>query len=162
MAEQAPRSAELLEQVARHEEEQVGYVRELLERSPDARVSDVDLAARIMANTVELLVHKLIAGPEPVDLPAFEAELAALLVRYATAGSERTSGLRRPVGCPGGAGCQVADITGRVVIDPVPWTEPAREATKTGTGGAVQPGSRRFPGLVPRRGRAGRRDRPRV
>ncbi|MBB1156244.1 MULTISPECIES: TetR/AcrR family transcriptional regulator [Amycolatopsis] len=98
LADQAPRSAELLEQVARYEEERVASVRELLERSPETRVSNVDMAARIVVNTVELLVHKLIAGPEPLDLPAFEDELTAMLTRYATAGSERSSGLGRPVG----------------------------------------------------------------
>ncbi|GAA1033138.1 MULTISPECIES: TetR/AcrR family transcriptional regulator [Amycolatopsis] len=92
MAEQAPRSAELLEQVARYEEERVAYVRGLLE--PEADVSNVDLAARIVVNTVELLVHKMIAGPEPLDLAAFEDELVAMLTRYVTAGSERSSGLR--------------------------------------------------------------------
>ncbi|MET9266722.1 TetR/AcrR family transcriptional regulator [Amycolatopsis sp. NPDC004079] len=90
MAEQAPRSAELLEQVARYEEERVAYVRGLLE----PEVSNVDMAARIIVNTVELLVHKMIAGPEPLDLPVFEDELVAMLTRYATAGSERSSGLR--------------------------------------------------------------------
>ncbi|MFB9930518.1 TetR/AcrR family transcriptional regulator [Amycolatopsis halotolerans] len=90
LAEQAPRSAELLEQVARYEEERVAYVRGLLE----PEVSNVDMAARIIVNTVELLVHKMIAGPEPLDLPVFEDELAAMLTRYATAGSERSSGLR--------------------------------------------------------------------
>ncbi|WP_409463933.1 TetR/AcrR family transcriptional regulator [Amycolatopsis sp. GA6-003] len=98
MAEQAPRSAELLEQVARYEEEQIAYVRGLLERSPEAHVSNVDMAARLVVNTVELLVHKLIAGPEPLDLPAFEDELTAMLTRYATAGSERSNGVGRPVG----------------------------------------------------------------
>ncbi|MGV9296131.1 TetR/AcrR family transcriptional regulator [Amycolatopsis sp. NPDC003676] len=91
LAEQAPRSAELLEQVARYEEERVAYVRGLL--GPE--VSNVDMAARIIVHTVELLVHKMIAGPEPLDLPVFEDELVAMLTRYAAAGSERSSGLRR-------------------------------------------------------------------
>ncbi|MGW7534341.1 TetR/AcrR family transcriptional regulator [Amycolatopsis sp. NPDC054798] len=95
MAEQAPRSAELLEQVARYEEEQIAEVRGLLERSPEAQVSNVDMAARLIVHTVELLVHKLIAGPRPLDLPAFEDELVAMVTRYATAGSERSSGLGR-------------------------------------------------------------------
>ncbi|OAP25361.1 hypothetical protein A4R44_03744 [Amycolatopsis sp. M39] len=89
-ADQAPRSAESLERIA--------DVRDLPERSPEPIVSNVDMAARIVVNTVELLVHKLIAGPEPLDLPAFEDALRAMLTRYATAGSERSSGLRRPVG----------------------------------------------------------------
>ncbi|WP_116201393.1 TetR/AcrR family transcriptional regulator [Amycolatopsis circi] len=95
MAEQAPRAPELLEQVARYEEERIAEVRGLLERYPETSVSNVDMAARIVVNAVELLVHKLIAGPEPLDLPAFEDELVTLLTRYATAGSERSSGLRR-------------------------------------------------------------------
>ncbi|MFD2470442.1 TetR/AcrR family transcriptional regulator [Amycolatopsis silviterrae] len=99
MVEQAPRAPELLEQVARHEQERIADVRGLLERFPETAVpaaSTVDMAARIVVNTVELLVHKLIAGPEPLDLPVFEDELVTMLTRYlAPAGSERSSGLRR-------------------------------------------------------------------
>lgn len=73
-------------------------MRGLLERSPETSVSNVDMVARIVVNTVELLVPKLIAGPEPLDLPVFEDELTAMLIRYTTAGSERSSGLRRSVG----------------------------------------------------------------
>ncbi|WP_158714474.1 hypothetical protein [Amycolatopsis sp. VC5-11] len=49
-------------------------------------------------NTVELLVRKMIARPEPLGLPIFEDELTPMLTRHATAGSERSSRLRRPVG----------------------------------------------------------------
>ena len=96
MVEQAPRAPELLEQVARREREQIAEVRGLFERFPEAAVSNVDMAARIVVNTVELLVHKLIAGPEPLDLSVFEDELVTMLIRYAApAGSGRSSGLRR-------------------------------------------------------------------
>lgn len=37
-------------------------------------------------NTVELLVRKMIARPEPLGLPIFEDELAAMLTRCATGG----------------------------------------------------------------------------
>lgn len=63
---------------------------ELIERSPETNVSHVDLAARIMVNTLELLVHKLITRS---ICPRFKDELAAMLTQYATAGSERSSGL---------------------------------------------------------------------
>lgn len=85
MAEQAPRSGELLEKVTRGHQTRVADVRDLFDRHPEVRVADTDTAARLAVSTVELVVHQLIAAPDPVDLPRFEHELVAMLTRYLTA-----------------------------------------------------------------------------
>ncbi|MEU5850055.1 hypothetical protein [Saccharopolyspora shandongensis] len=63
MVEQAPRSDELLERVTRQEREMVDGLRELFDRHAEVRVQDKDTAARLVASTVELTVHQLIASP---------------------------------------------------------------------------------------------------
>jgi len=45
-------------------------------------MSHVDTATRLVVTTVELVVHKVIAGPEPVDQGTFEEELVTMLVRH--------------------------------------------------------------------------------
>jgi AcrR family transcriptional regulator len=87
MVEQAPRAPELLKKISRYEQERVAYVRELLRRHPEARVSDTHTAARLVVSTVELVVHQLIAAPEPIDIPQFENELVTMLTRYLTGGT---------------------------------------------------------------------------
>lgn len=90
MAEQAPRSAELFERVSGYEQERVRYVEDLLVRHPDAHVEDTYVAARLIVATVELLVHQLIAAPDPLDATRLENELVAMVTRYATA--DQTAG----------------------------------------------------------------------
>lgn len=85
MIEQAPRSERLLETVAEEQRMRVTYVRDLFERHPDVRVGDIETAARLVVATVELVVHQLIAAPDPIDIPRFENELVAMLTRYLTA-----------------------------------------------------------------------------
>ncbi|AQW55505.1 TetR/AcrR family transcriptional regulator [Streptomyces violaceusniger] len=85
MGEQAPRSPELFEKVARHERERVAYTQELLERHPEVRVEDTYVAARLIVSTIELVVHVLIAAPESIDTTRLENELVAMLTRYLTA-----------------------------------------------------------------------------
>ncbi|MYS85212.1 TetR/AcrR family transcriptional regulator [Embleya scabrispora] len=85
MVEQAPRSPELLEKIYRHEQVRVAFVRELLDGHPEVRIDDTHTAARLVVSTVELVVHQLIAAPEPIDIPRFENELVAMLTRYLTA-----------------------------------------------------------------------------
>ncbi|MFD7499490.1 TetR/AcrR family transcriptional regulator [Streptomyces sp. NPDC059850] len=86
MFEQAPRSPELLERVAQHERERIDYTRELLERHPESRVEDTDVAARLIVASVELLIHQLIASPHSVDPTRLENELVAMITRYLTLG----------------------------------------------------------------------------
>ncbi|MEV4891794.1 TetR/AcrR family transcriptional regulator [Nonomuraea sp. NPDC055795] len=85
MMEQAPRSHTLLEKVSRYEQERVAYMREVFDRHPQVRVGDTETAARLTVSTVELVVHQLIAAPDPIDIPRFENELVAMLTRYLTA-----------------------------------------------------------------------------
>ncbi|MEU2723620.1 TetR/AcrR family transcriptional regulator [Streptomyces smyrnaeus] len=91
LAEQAPRSPELLEKVAQHERERVAYIQELFERHPEVRVEDVYLAARLFVSTAELLIHQLIAAPDPVDGARLENELVVMLTRYLTAAPPESS-----------------------------------------------------------------------
>lgn len=85
LAEQAPRSPALLEKIARHERERVAYIQELLENHPEVRVEDTHTAARLFVSTAELLVHQLVAEPDPIDTARLENELVAMLTRYLTA-----------------------------------------------------------------------------
>lgn len=86
LAEQAPHSRELLEKTSHFEQELVGYLQELLEGHPEVRVADTLIAARLVFSTLELVVHKLVAAPDPIDLPGLENELVAMISRYLTAG----------------------------------------------------------------------------
>ncbi|GAA0590599.1 TetR/AcrR family transcriptional regulator [Kutzneria viridogrisea] len=82
MIEETPNSPELVRKIGEYERERVAYVSALFERYPEVRVGNPQVAARIVVNTVELVVHKVIAGHEPVDLGQFEEELVAMLTRY--------------------------------------------------------------------------------
>lgn len=84
MIEQVPRSSELAEKMARHQQELVRHTRELFDHHPEVRVKDTYTAARLVVSTVELVVHQLTAGPVPVEIPRFEDELVAMLTRYLT------------------------------------------------------------------------------
>ncbi|WP_123972326.1 TetR/AcrR family transcriptional regulator [Streptomyces sp. Ag109_O5-1] len=84
LAEQAPRSPELLEAVARNKRERVACIRGLPGIHPEVRVEDTYVAARPFVSTAEFLVHQLIAEPNPVDITRLENELVAMLTRYLT------------------------------------------------------------------------------
>ncbi|GGY19920.1 TetR/AcrR family transcriptional regulator [Streptomyces xanthochromogenes] len=86
MIEQGPRAPELLERVARNELRYIAYTRRLLRNHPDVRVGDVDVAARLVVSTVEMVVHRTMAGPGPIDTARFEDELVSMLTRYLTGG----------------------------------------------------------------------------
>ncbi|WP_328690907.1 TetR/AcrR family transcriptional regulator [Streptomyces caniferus] len=86
MIEQAPRSPELLEKVSRYHQVRTAYVRELIEDHPESRVDDVYVAARLVVSTVELLVHQLIAAPDPLEPARLENELVAMVTRYLMGG----------------------------------------------------------------------------
>ncbi|MGW0889925.1 TetR/AcrR family transcriptional regulator [Saccharopolyspora sp. NPDC002578] len=86
MIEEAPRSQALLDKIARVERFHITYARDLIEQHPAVRVADPHTAARLVVSTVELVVHRLIAAADPIDIPSFENELVAMLTRYLTAG----------------------------------------------------------------------------
>ncbi|MFE2374213.1 TetR/AcrR family transcriptional regulator [Streptomyces sp. NPDC059398] len=92
MAEQGPRSPELLERVSRSHRARVAYTEELLGRYPEVRVDNMRVAARLVVSTVELIVHQLIAAPDSIGVPEFENELVAMLTRYLTAGPSGPTG----------------------------------------------------------------------
>ncbi|MGP3943791.1 MULTISPECIES: TetR/AcrR family transcriptional regulator [Streptomyces] len=85
MGEQAPRSPELFEKIARQERERIAYTQDLLERHPEVGVEDTYVAARLIVSTIELVVHVLIAAPDSIDTTRLENELVAMLTRYLTA-----------------------------------------------------------------------------
>ncbi|MET7801909.1 hypothetical protein [Streptomyces decoyicus] len=66
MIEQAPRSPELLEKTSQYQQARTVYARGLIENHPEARVADMEVAARLLVSTVELVVHQLIAAPDPL------------------------------------------------------------------------------------------------
>ncbi|GGS46714.1 TetR/AcrR family transcriptional regulator [Streptomyces griseoviridis] len=84
MAEETPRSAELIARVNAYEEERFRHTQELFENHPEVRVADVEAAARLTVTTVELVVHKVCAAPDPIGTRRLEDELVAMLHRYLT------------------------------------------------------------------------------
>lgn len=82
MIEEAPVSKDLIEAIDRHGELRVGQVRDLLTRHPDVHVRDLDVAAELVVGTIEMNTHKLMAGPEPIEVERLETELVAMLTRY--------------------------------------------------------------------------------
>ncbi|MGW5862089.1 TetR/AcrR family transcriptional regulator [Streptomyces sp. NPDC055239] len=92
MMEQGPRAPELLERIADSERRRIAYTRELLRNHPEVRVADVDIAARLVVSTVEMVVHRVMAGSGhvsesgpgagQVDIARFEDELVTMLTRY--------------------------------------------------------------------------------
>ncbi|MCS0599636.1 TetR/AcrR family transcriptional regulator [Streptomyces sp. LP11] len=86
MMEQGPRAPELLERIAQDERRRIAYARRLLRTHPEVRVADVDVAARLVVSTVEMVVHRVMAGPGEVDVTRFENELVTMLTGYLTGG----------------------------------------------------------------------------
>ncbi|MER5258202.1 TetR/AcrR family transcriptional regulator [Streptomyces sp. NPDC002855] len=84
MMEQGPRAPELLERIAQDELRWIAYTRKLLGKHPEVRVTDVDVAARLVVSTVEMVVHRVMAGPGQVEVARFEEELVTMLTRYLT------------------------------------------------------------------------------
>ncbi|WP_424921244.1 TetR/AcrR family transcriptional regulator [Streptomyces sp. wa1] len=91
MMEQGPRAPELLEKIAQSERRHIAYAGRLLRNHPDVRVTDVDIAARLVTSTVETVVHRVMAGPGQIDIARFEDELVAMLTRYLSGGPSVTS-----------------------------------------------------------------------
>ncbi|MFH9419770.1 TetR/AcrR family transcriptional regulator [Streptomyces sp. NPDC017529] len=84
MAEQAPRAPELLDKIYRHKQARTAYVHDLIAGHPEVEVEDTQVAARLVVATIELVVHQLLAAPDPVDVTRFENELVAMLTGYLT------------------------------------------------------------------------------
>ncbi|WAJ44348.1 TetR/AcrR family transcriptional regulator [Mycobacterium sp. Aquia_216] len=82
LIEQAPRSSELVDKMAEYERTQIADMRQLLDDHDDVHVADTFIAARLVVTTVELVVHELLAAPDPIDATAFENELVTMLTLY--------------------------------------------------------------------------------
>ena len=82
LIEQAPRSPELMARVTQVKGEIVSHLRDLFDHHPEVHVHDKDTAARLVASTVELTVHQLIAAPGSVDVTRLENELVAMISGY--------------------------------------------------------------------------------
>lgn len=85
LMEQAPRSAGLMAKVAEVKEARTARLRDIMARSPEVTVDDQTTAAHLVVTTVEMVVHHLLAGPEPIDPERLEAQLIEMLSRYLTA-----------------------------------------------------------------------------
>ena len=86
MIEQAPRSGELQEKMARQDRAVTGLVRDLIDRHPEIHVADKETAARLVTSTLELVVHQLIAAPGSIDTTRLENELVVMITGYLRAG----------------------------------------------------------------------------
>lgn len=82
--EQAPRPPELLDMLHRAETRGVETVAALLAADASVRVADTEMAARLVVNTIESLVHRFITHGTVDDVDRFENELVAMLTRYLT------------------------------------------------------------------------------
>jgi AcrR family transcriptional regulator len=82
MIEQAPRTGELLERVAREEQEMIDDLRDLFARHPEVRVGDKEAAARLVAATLGPMVHHLVAAPGAMDTTRLENEFVAMITGY--------------------------------------------------------------------------------
>lgn len=82
MIEEAPMSQELLDTIDRHGKLRAAQVRDVIDRHPDIRLDNPDVAAEIILFTVEMNTHKFMAAPRTVPVEAFENELVAMLTRY--------------------------------------------------------------------------------
>ncbi|MGW8327534.1 TetR/AcrR family transcriptional regulator [Streptomyces sp. NPDC055897] len=92
MFEQGPRVPELLARVAQHELRHIAHTRRLLRGHPEVRVADLDVAARLVVSTVEMVVHRMMAGPGRIDIAHLEDELVTMLTRYLTGGPVAPAG----------------------------------------------------------------------
>lgn len=80
--EQAPRPPEFLAMLHEAESTIVALTQDLLIRHPQVRVGDTATAARIVVAAIESLVHRLVAGPTPIDPQRCEDGLVDMLTRY--------------------------------------------------------------------------------
>ncbi|CAL9606914.1 TetR/AcrR family transcriptional regulator [Streptomyces sp. enrichment culture] len=85
MFEHAPRSPELFRKIAQFEREHIAYAQQLLAEHPEVRVQDTYVAARLVVSTAELVIHKVMAEPDPLDVERLENEMVAMLLSYLTA-----------------------------------------------------------------------------
>jgi AcrR family transcriptional regulator len=79
--EEAPRAPAFLSRLHALEETVVDATAELLDEHPAVHANG-RLSARLVVATIESLVHRLIASPDPVDPQQLEHEIVLLLTGY--------------------------------------------------------------------------------
>lgn len=82
--EEAPRPPGFLQMLHDAEDTVVARAAEALAGQPEVTVGDTVVAARFLVATIESLVHRLIAGPRPMDPRVFEEQVVTMLTRYLT------------------------------------------------------------------------------
>lgn len=85
MMEQAPRSGELMAKVAEVKDARTDHLRDIMMGSREVTIDDRDTAATLVVATIEMVVHHLLADPDPVDIERLETQLIEMLSRYLTA-----------------------------------------------------------------------------
>jgi AcrR family transcriptional regulator len=80
--EETPRHPDFLRLADESASGIVDLTQVLLVEHPEVRVTDTDTAARVVVATIESLVHRLIASPNPVEVTSFENEVTAMVTRY--------------------------------------------------------------------------------
>ena len=84
LIEQAPWAPGLVARLEGYQRERVAEVRAMLESHPEVRVADTGMAAQMIVATVEVVVHQLSAGTDPVDGRRLEDEMVRMLTGYLT------------------------------------------------------------------------------
>lgn len=97
MIEEGPRSRALVEQIGELRVVRASALHDLLAGHPEVVVEDIETAAAIIDAGVELIVHQLVAAPEPVAAERLERELVAMLTRYLTGTDVTTDGPPPPI-----------------------------------------------------------------
>jgi len=83
--EEAPRPRELLDELHRLEESVIASAEAILCADPTVHVADPAMAARLVVNAVESLVHRYVTSrPDDLDPTSFRDELVTMLIRYLT------------------------------------------------------------------------------
>lgn len=85
LTEQAPRAGELMAMVAQVKEARTARLRDILARSPEVTIDDQTTAAHLVVSTIEMVVHHLLAGPEPIEPERSGTQLIEMSSRYLTA-----------------------------------------------------------------------------
>jgi hypothetical protein len=66
-------------------EARTALLRDFMARSPGVTVDDQTTAAHLVVSTIEMVVHHLLAGPQPLEPERLETQLIDMLSRYLTA-----------------------------------------------------------------------------
>ena len=80
--EQTPRSGELMAKVAQVKEARTARLRDIMARSPEVTADDQATAAHLVISTIEVVVHHLLAGSEPIEPERLETQVIKMLSRY--------------------------------------------------------------------------------